>query len=70
MIFNNSAIGRKSFCFSTGLNQLWENFVFATLAFAYFAYATLEFDISLLPLLVFDNTSQKPFRDNTSQEDD
>ena len=31
---------------------LWENFVFATLVFAHFAYATLEFDISLLPLLV------------------
>ena len=38
----------------------WENFVFATLAFADFAYATLEFDISLLPLLAFDNTSQMP----------
>ena len=39
-----------------------ENFVFATLVFANFAYATLEFDISLLPLLAFDNTSQMPFR--------
>ena len=39
----------------------WENFVFATLVSANFAYATLEFDISLLPLLAFDNTSQMPF---------
>ena len=38
-----------------------ENFVFATLAFANFSYATLEFDISFLPLLSFDNTSQMPF---------
>ena len=39
-----------------------ENFVFATLVFANFAYATLEFDISLLPLLAFDNISLLPFR--------
>ena len=38
-----------------------ENFVFATLVFANFAYATLEFDISLLPLLAFDNISLLPF---------
>ena len=37
-----------------------ENFVFATLVFAHFAYTTLEFDISLLPLLAFDNVSQLP----------
>ena len=38
-----------------------ENFVFATLVFAHFAYAILEFDISVLPLVAFDNTSQLPF---------
>ena len=44
-----------------GNNNFWENFVFATLVFAHFAYATLEFDISLLPLLSFDNISLLPF---------
>ena len=32
-----------------------KNFVFAILDFANFPYATLDFDISLLPLLVVDN---------------
>ena len=43
----------------------WENFVFATLAFANFSYATLEIDISLLPLFAFENTSQMPFPSKT-----
>ena len=38
------------------LVSLRGNFVFSTLAFANFAYATLEFDITFLPLLAFDNT--------------
>ena len=53
--------GRRSQALQQGVPGR-ENFVFATLVFAHFAYATLEFDISLLPLLAFDNTSQMPFR--------
>ena len=45
-----------------GRDPTRENFVFATLVFAHFAYATLEFDISLLPLLAFYNISLLPFR--------
>ena len=41
--------------------QKRENFVFATLVSAHFAYATLYFDLSLLPLLDTDNVSQMPF---------
>ena len=45
-----------------GHEESSEIFVFATLVFSHFTYATLEFDISLLPLLAFDNISLLPFR--------
>jgi hypothetical protein len=31
------------------ISKSWENFVFATLVFAHFAFATLNFDILFLP---------------------
>ena len=37
-----------------GFITIWEKFVFATLDFANFPYATLNFDISVLPLLAFE----------------
>ena len=47
-------------------STLEENFVFPTLVFADFTYATLEFDISGLPRVAFDNTSQLSFHDKNT----
>ena len=51
------ALNKKKLFACTNIQSRKEKFVFATLVFANFAYVTLEFDISLLPLLAFDNIS-------------